>query len=172
MKAPRVLIAGIGNVFRGDDGFGVAVAAALNTPAAPPLPAGVVARDYGIRGLHLAYELLEPPGLLVLVDAVVRGEPAGTLFMLEPTAPEVNGAAADPHGMNVPAVLAAVAQLGGHLPRVLIVGCEPLVLEETMGLSPAVARAVQPAAQWIRKLVDGEPQTAGDAGRETSHAIR
>jgi hydrogenase maturation protease len=169
----RVLIAGVGNVFLGDDGFGAAVVAALCAPFSPPLPPGVVACDYGIRGLHLAYELLDPPELLILVDAVARGEAPGTLFLIEPDTCEV-AAGADPHGMNVPAVLASVRMLGGHLPRVLIVGCQPLVLDEVMGLSPVVARTVQPAAQWIRSLVEGKAgilPAASDTFRETNHEM-
>ena len=166
---PRVLIAGVGNVFRGDDGFGVAVIAALTAPDREPLPAGVVARDYGIRGLHLAYELLDPPQRLILVDAVTRGEIPGTLFLIEPSGWD-DTESTDPHGMNVTGVLASVRMLGGELPRdVLIVGCEPLALDETMGLSPVVARAVEPAALWIRRLVAGESRLAGDARRETNH---
>jgi hydrogenase maturation protease len=168
-----VLIAGVGNIFRGDDGFGPAVIAALLAPDSQPLPPGVVASDYGIRGLHLAYELLEPPELLVLVDAVARGEPPGTLFTVEPDVRHgLSGGSADPHGMDLHSVLTSVEMLGGRLPRLLILGCQPLVLDEVMGLSPVVARAVEPAARWIRKLVEGESRSAGDARRETSDEIR
>jgi hydrogenase maturation protease len=82
--SPRILVAGVGNVFRGDDGFGVAVARRL---AHEPLPPGVELRDYGVRGVHLAYELLDGYDLLVLVDAVTRGSPPGTLYVIEPDGP-------------------------------------------------------------------------------------
>jgi hydrogenase maturation protease len=154
-----VLVAGAGNIFRGDDGFGVAVAGRL---AREPLPAGVTVRDFGIRGLHLAYELLDPPGLLIVVDAVSRGEPPGTLFVIEP---EVEPATtADPHGMDLRAVFASVGAMGGALPRVLIVGCEPADLSETMGLSPAVERAVEPAVELLRTMVERELAAGATGG--------
>jgi hydrogenase maturation protease len=148
-----VLVAGVGNIFRGDDGFGVAVAAAL---AREPLPPGVRVRDFGIRGLHLAYELLDPPRLLIVVDAVARGEPPGTLFVIEPETETELDATADPHGMSLPVVFASVGAMGGTLPRLLIVGCEPAELGELMGLSPPVERAVAPARDLVRTILDSE----------------
>jgi hydrogenase maturation protease len=149
-----VLVAGAGNIFRGDDGFGVEVVARL---ARAELPAGVTVRDYGIRGLHLTYALLEPMSLLIVVDAVSRGEPPGTLFVIEPALidgePQVS---AEPHGMSLPVVFASVRAMGGDLPRVLIVGCEPAELGEMMGLSPAVERAVMPAVELVRTILDRE----------------
>jgi hydrogenase maturation protease len=152
-----VLVAGAGNVFRGDDGFGVEVATRL---AREPLPEGVTVQDYGIRALHLTYALLEPPALLIVVDAVSRGEPPGTLFVIEPALEAVTQTA-DPHGMSLPSVFAGVRALGGTLPRVLIVGCEPADLGETMGLSAPVAEAVGPAVALVRELLERElPSTA------------
>jgi hydrogenase maturation protease len=148
-----VLVAGAGNVFRGDDGFGVEVAARL---ARGPLPAGVMVRDYGIRGLHLAYALLEPVTLLIVADAVSRGERPGTLYVIEPDPDEDLPELADPHGMSLPSVFASVRALGGELPRVLIVGCEPAELGETMGLSAAVEQAVDPALALIREILARE----------------
>jgi hydrogenase maturation protease len=159
VRSAEVLIAGAGNIFRGDDGFGVAVAGKL---ARQSLPAGVIVRDFGIRGLHLAYELLDPPGLLIVVDAVSRGEPPGTLFVIEP---EIEPpATADPHGMDLQAVFASVGAMGGALPRILIVGCEPADLSETMGLSPAVELAVEPAVELLRTMVERELAAAAVSG--------
>jgi hydrogenase maturation protease len=151
-----VLVAGAGNIFRGDDGFGVEVARRLGRY---PLPAGVSVRDYGIRGLHLAYALLEPIGLLIIADAVSRGDAPGTLYLIEPSTSPDAAVEADPHGMSLPAVFASVRALGGRLPRVLIVGCEPAELGETMGLSEPVARAVAPALDMIHDLVSRELAT-------------
>jgi hydrogenase maturation protease len=155
VKAPRILVAGAGNLFLGDDGFGPAVAAQLGRE---PLPEGVVVRDYGIRGLHLAYELLDPPQLLIVVDALSRGQEPGTLFVVEREGAEGEAPdlAADPHGLTLPAMFAGVAALGVELPRVLIVGCEPLALDESLELSAPVARAVEPAARLVRGLIERE----------------
>jgi hydrogenase maturation protease len=162
-----VLVAGAGNIFRGDDGFGVQVATRL---ARQELPVGVTVRDYGIRGLHLTYALLDPPGLLIVVDAVSRGEVPGTLFVLEPEldqdAVEI---AAHPHGMSLPEVFASVRAMGGTLPRVLIVGCEPAHLGETMELSGPVQRAVQPAVELVLRIVERElPSTSRPKVEEPS----
>lgn len=148
--APRVLVAGVGNVFFRDDGFGVAVARAL---ASPPPPPGVVVRDFGIRGLHLAYELLVPPGLLLVVDAVPHGAEPGAVCLLEPDT-AASAAAGDAHGMDLPSVFATVRAMGGRLPRVLLIGCEPADIGEGMGLSPAVERAVPAAAALARRVID------------------
>jgi hydrogenase maturation protease len=163
--APQVLIAGAGNIFLGDDGFGVEVVGRL---ARETLPHGVIARDYGIRGLHLAFELLEPPGLLIVVDAVSRGEPPGTLYVIEPDDPGRDSLTSpgDPHGMNLPAVFAQVTAMGGALPKVLIVGCEPAILEESIGLSAPVEDAVEPAIHMVRTIVQRQLEaTARDTAK-------
>jgi hydrogenase maturation protease len=117
----RVLVAGIGNVFLGDDGFGVALADRLARRA---LPAGVEVVDYGIRGMDLAYALHDGWDAVLLLDAMPRGLAPGTLSVLEP---DLEGLAAsvDAHGMDPVAVLGLARALGGELPRVLVVGCEP-----------------------------------------------
>ena len=154
----RVLVAGVGNVFFGDDGFGVEVA---RRHAAERLPDEVEVADYGIRGIHLAYRLLERPDLLVVADALPRGEAPGTVYVVEPDlAAGPDEAAADAHGMSLPAVFAAVRAMGGALPRVRIVGCEPADVGEGMGLSPAVAAVADGAVSLLRGLVEAELKTA------------
>jgi hydrogenase maturation protease len=121
--AARVLVAGIGNVFLGDDGFGVALADRLARRA---LPAGAEVVDYGIRGMDLAYALHDGWDAVVLLDATPRGGPPGTLYVIEADAvAEAAQGAFDAHGMDPLAVLALARTLGGPLPRVLVVGCEP-----------------------------------------------
>ncbi|MEP6659542.1 MAG: hydrogenase maturation protease [Acidimicrobiales bacterium] len=150
---PRILVAGIGNIFLGDDGFGVEVA---NRMAGMAMPKGTQVTDFGIRGVHLAYELLDGYDALVLIDAVPLGEPPGTIAVLEPEQLEQQGVDAptlDAHSMNPAVVLGALAGLGGAIGRVLIVGCQPAVIEETMGLSEPVAAAVETAVDVVRDLV-------------------
>jgi hydrogenase maturation protease len=148
-----ILVAGVGNVLLGDDGFGVAIA---NRLARQPLPAGVEVTDFGIRGLHLAYRLLEPTSLLLVADVVRRGGPPGTLYVIEPEPCSGHAPAPDGHAFDLHAVLAAVAELGGALPRVRIVGCEASALEEGIGLSAPVEAAVGPAVRMIRDLIARE----------------
>ena len=145
----RVLVAGIGNVFFRDDGFGVEVARRLAERSLPP---GVRVADIGIRSLHLAYELLEPLDLLVVVDTASCGAIPGALVMLEP---DLDGSPPTPsnaHAMDLRVVWQTLRALGGTPPPVLLLGCEPSDVSEGMGLTPAVARAVEPAIDRIRTL--------------------
>ncbi len=166
---PKVLVAGIGNTFLSDDGFGVEVIARLRDRE---LPEGVEVVDTGIRGMHLAYQLLDGYDVLVLVDAVARGSDPGTLYILEHDldSPRESGAALDAHGMDPAAVLdlldglATAMGLDRPVGRVLVVGCEPDRLEEGMGLSPAVAAAVAPAVDTVIELVTQLPSTEGVRG--------
>ncbi len=157
MSAPKVLVAGVGNIFFGDDGFGVEVARRLGGEETPP---DVRIADFGIRGVHLAYELLDGYDTLILVDAMSRGEPPGTVSVLEvPTVPsEDDGSgvleAMDAHGMQPAAVLSMVSDLGGTLSRVLVVGCEPADLHDGIGLSDPVTAAVPAAVDVVRELID------------------
>lgn len=151
----RLLVAGVGNLLLQDDGFGVEVARRLATST---LPDGVRARDFGIRGVHLAYELLDGVDVLLLADTLFRGGAPGTLYVFEP---DLDGDglgpdAGDAHGMDLPHVFASVRSMGGELPRVLLVGCEPASLEEGIGLSAPVERAVTPAIGLIRELIARE----------------
>ncbi|APR80682.1 Hydrogenase maturation protease [Minicystis rosea] len=147
----RVLVACLGNVFFRDDGFGVEVARRL---AAGPLPPGVAVVDYGIRGLHLAFALLDPHALVIVVDAVTRGGAPGSLYVIEPDEVDDRSAArAEAHGMSFPVVLAMVAAMGGTPPRMLLVGCEPASVDEGMGLSELVEPAVDEAVAIVRDLL-------------------
>ncbi len=151
----RVLVAGIGNVFMADDGFGVEVALRLRDRE---LPRGVDVADFGIRGLDLVYALGEDYDAAVLVDAVPRGEAPGTLFVIEP---ELEGAepTLDAHGMDPVGVLALAAQLGEVPERVLVVGCQPAVRmsgeeEELVGeLSEPVAAALDGAVGLVESVL-------------------
>jgi hydrogenase maturation protease len=161
-KSTHTLVAGVGNIFRGDDAFGVEVARRL---AGEQLPDGVLVTDYGIRGMHLAYDLAGmAPRTTILVDATPRGGPAGTVYVLElepEHLPAPDPAAVDSHGMQPEAVLSLLAALGGSAGRVLVVGCEPAVTGEHIGLSPAVAAAVGKAVETIKDLVRDGARTRG-----------
>jgi hydrogenase maturation protease len=147
------LVAGVGNVVFGDDGFGVEVARRL---AQVPLPPGVEVADFGIRGVHLAYQLLEGYDTLILVDAVGRDAPPGTVFVIEPDLREP-GHDLDAHGFDPTTVLELARTLGSALPRVLLVGCVPAVLDDGPGLSPAVQRAVEEAVRLIPRFLESTP---------------
>src|SRR4051812_37015047 len=146
----KTLIAGIGNIFNGDDGFGSEVARLL---AAQPVPPGVRVEDYGIRGVHLAYELLEGYDLVVLIDAVARGDPPGTVYVLEPSLEFEDVPPLDSHQMDPRAVLGMVADMGGTIGQLLLVGCEPESMAEGIGLSAPVAGAVQSAARAVLEII-------------------
>jgi hydrogenase maturation protease len=151
MNAPRILIAGIGNIFLGDDAFGVEVARRL---AGRPLAPGVRVLDFGIRGIDLTYALLEDYQLIILVDAVQRGEKPGTLYVIEPLLESAG--AMQTHEMAPARVLAAAKAMGAPLTNVVIVGCEP----ESFGseedpqteLSRQVGAAVDEAAAMIEAM--------------------
>jgi hydrogenase maturation protease len=141
---PRILVAGIGNVFRSDDGFGCEVARRLSGLA---WPGGVRVVDYGIRGMHLAYDLLEHWDALVIVDAVPdRGQVGAVLVMDIGPEDVAQGGPVDAHGMDPATVLATLAALGGSLPpRTLLIGCQVAETADGMGLTPAVEAAVDEA---------------------------
>ncbi|MCW3818540.1 hydrogenase maturation protease [Micromonospora sp. DR5-3] len=160
----RVLVAGIGNIFLGDDAFGVEVVRRLRDVVLPP---GVDVSDYGIRGMHLAYDLLDGRhDVLVLVDALPLDEPPGTLAVLQVDlddpgwslrpADVLDAPAADAHGMDPESVLRLLRGLGGSVGRVLVVGCRPAVLDECMGLSDPVAAAVDEAVKTVAGIVREE----------------
>jgi hydrogenase maturation protease len=159
MNGPRVLIAGVGNIFLGDDAFGVEVVQRL---ARRPLPKGVRVVDFGIRGIDLVYALLEDYDGVVLVDAVPHGGKPGTLYVLEPDLDGLEeastaGPVLEAHSMDPVQVLRHVRALGGPRPLLRVVGCEPstcLSGEEMQGgLSEPVAAAVEGAITIIAALV-------------------
>jgi len=155
MNGARILIACVGNIFLGDDGFGTEVAREL---ARRPLPPGVILKDFGIRGLDLTYALLDPYELVILVDACPRGGKPGTVYLIEPESIDSVGSPAlvEAHAMNPLSVLRAVKSMGGAPGRVLIVGCEPADLgsdDGRLGLSEPVKAAVDEAIAMIESLV-------------------
>lgn len=155
---PKVLIAGVGNIFLGDDAFGVEVVRALATRK---LPEGISVVDYGIRGFDLAYALLDPWDAVVIVDALPRGETPGTLYTLEPDLshmgnPQSAESMMNPHGMDPVRVLQLAFSMGTVCARVYVVGCEPEdfgdELEGRMGLSETVQSSVETAVQMVEAL--------------------
>jgi hydrogenase maturation protease len=168
----RMLIAGVGNIFLGDDGFGVEVAGRL---AMADLPDWVRVADYGISGMHLAYDLAEGYESTILVDATARGGEPGTVYVMEldtgvqstaaappaSAAPATPGAPAagsgvpllDAHGMQPDVVLGMLNLLGGKPGRVFLVGCEPASTDEGIGLSEPVTAAVDEAVRIVLDLV-------------------
>lgn len=161
MAQPRILVACIGNIFLGDDGFGVEVARTL---AERTLPDEVVIGDFGIRGLDLVYALMDGYDLTILVDAAPRGEKPGTLYVIEPDLSELDELEpqqmlVEPHGMNPLKVLNMARSMGAHLKKVLIIGCEPATLgpeEGQVGLSESVAAVIGYAADMIESVVSRE----------------
>ncbi|HZP13322.1 MAG TPA: hydrogenase maturation protease [Nevskiaceae bacterium] len=152
----RVLVAGIGNLFLGDDGFGCAVARAL---ASRPQRDGVHVRDFGTRGVDLAYEISAGWGAVIFVDAAQRGGAPGTLYVLDPDAlakaPTVDG-----HAIRLHQVLPVARELGAMPSQLRLVACEPQSLEGPdagVGLSDAVAAAIEPAVALVESLVERCP---------------
>jgi hydrogenase maturation protease len=183
----EVLVAGVGNIFLGDDGWGVEVIRQLHSHE---LPDFVKVQDFGIRGVHLAYELLDGYDLLILVDAVPRGRDPGTVFVIEPDLTDAgagslaegarggNNPLIDAHGMEPASVFALLETLGGRVKRAIVVGCEPLDIGERMELSDPVAASIPEAVRIVRELIDEEErrrmqvvkagsriETGGDEGR-------
>jgi hydrogenase maturation protease len=152
----KILVAGIGNIFLGDDAFGVEV---VNRLAKCALPGNVCVVDFGIRSFDLAYALMEEWDLVILVDALPRGGEPGTLYTLEPelSTLETMPPSLDAHTMNPVAVLQLVKSLGGEMRRVLVVGCEPGSVEPdsegNIGLSEEVMASVDEAVRIIEELV-------------------
>lgn len=165
-KPERILVACIGNIFMGDDGFGVEVAQQLRTKQ---YPRGVKVVDFGIRGMELAYTLLDDYDILLLVDAISRGGQPGTIYLIEPDLTNMTaekGAEAgrvglDAHSMDPVKVLAFARTLGAQPIPTFLVGCEPAVLgsggdyeEMQMGLSEPVQKAIAEAVQMIDTLIE------------------
>ncbi len=153
----RILVAGIGNAWLRDDGFGGEVAKRLE---ALDLPDGVAVFDFGSGGLDLAYEVMRGYDALVLVDVSRQGGEPGTLYVMEPDPEEIGGGfedgeMIDPHGMDPQTVLRFVKAVGGWPGKVVVVACEPAVVEEMgMGLSDEVAGAVDRAVKVVLETVE------------------
>jgi hydrogenase maturation protease len=160
----NILIAGIGNIFFGDDAFGCEVAAQLMRR---PLPEGVRVIDFGIRSYDLAYAMMDGPDVTIFIDATPRGQPPGTIYLLEPDKNILDsnfGEVVNAHSMNPVRVLQLIHSLGGQPGRLYLVGCEPAVLETeegAMGLSEKVQAAVAPAIEMIETLIREILEEAG-----------
>ena len=157
-ESPRILVAGIGNIFLGDDGFGVEVVRRLMDRG---LPENVQVFDFGIRGFDLLYALLDGYDLAILIDAAPRGGEPGTLYTIEPDAAELehsgSAVSVETHGMDPQRVLAMAKAMGGEIKRLLVVGCEPAELGEyeegRLGLSERVSASIADAVAMVEKLV-------------------
>jgi hydrogenase maturation protease len=153
----RVLIAGIGNIFFGDDAFGGEVIKEL---IKAPLPEGVDAVDFGIRSYDLAYAIMDGYAATILVDITARGEPPGTVYLIELDQEKIGNLEAiapDGHSLDPVAVLRLTQSLGGEIERLYLVACEPATLETEDGrieLSEPVQAAVPEAVRMIQRLVD------------------
>ncbi|MGC2238580.1 MAG: hydrogenase maturation protease [Pyrinomonadaceae bacterium] len=156
MTEPRILIACIGNIFQGDDAFGVEVAKHLQMRK---LPENVRVIDFGIRGYDLTFALVDGYDVTILVDAAPRGEAPGTLYIIEPDIQEFENESAamiDAHTMNPMNVLRVAHSMGAEFKRLLLVGCEPETLggeEGLMGLSEPVEAAIPEAVNMIESLL-------------------
>jgi hydrogenase maturation protease len=154
----RILVGCIGNIFLGDDGFGVEVARRL---AERELPESVEVADFGIRGLDLVYALQEDYGAVILVDALPRGEEPGTIYLIEPEIEDEGEAALDTHSMDPVKAIRFARAMGAKPVRTLVVGCEPEVVlqgdsydDMLMELSQPVQAAVEEAVQVVESLVE------------------
>ena len=154
----RILVAGIGNIFLGDDGFGVEVVRRL---AGRELPEGVEVVDFGIRGMDLAYALQDDYEAVVFVDAIPRGAEPGTVYLIEPEIEEDGEISLDTHGMDPVKVIKLSRALGARPTRTLVVGCEPQVVvsgedydDMLMELSEPVRAAVGEAVRLVESLVE------------------
>jgi hydrogenase maturation protease len=167
-RTKQILVAGIGNAWLRDDGFGGEVAKVL---ADRELPAGVSVVDFGTGGLDLAYEVMRGYDALILVDISRQGEPPGTLYVMEADPDDIDGKIEDgqmldPHGMDPQTVLRFVKYVGGWPGRVFVVACEPEVIEDVgFGLSDAVSGALARAADVVLNTVADlqAERTPGDA---------
>lgn len=152
---PSILVAGIGNIFHGDDSFGIEV---LQKLALSSLPGNVRLMDIGIRGVDLAFAMLDGYETIILIDATSQGGPPGTLYTMELDPDDLpDGASlANAHGLDPASVLSAAKNMGARFGKVFLVGCEPLVLESEngrIGLSDVVQAAVRPAVETVQKLL-------------------
>ncbi len=166
LKKPKILVAGIGNIFLGDDAFGVEVVRRLATCN---LPDSVRVTDFGIRGFDLAYALQDGYETTILVDACPHGEPAGTLYVIEPDLKAAEGEEpqqVEAHAMNPDAVLRMARAMNIEVKNLLLVGCEPETLggdEGQVGLSATVEASVDEAVKLVESLIKEVLEKGGDA---------
>jgi hydrogenase maturation protease len=156
----RTLVAGVGNVFLRDDAFGVEVVRLLGEQ---PRDDGVVIRDFGIRGVHLAYELLDGCDLFVLIDAAPRGAAPGTVSVIDVELPgpaSLTSPVIDAHSLTPDSIFALLASLGGRPGRSLLVACEPADVSAGMGLTDPVAEALPHAVRAVEEILAGASQDA------------
>jgi hydrogenase maturation protease len=149
----RILVAGVGNVFLHDDAFGVEVARLLSGRPSQP---GVTIKDFGIRGVHLVYELLDGCDLFVLVDASPRGLTPGTVTVLEVDVTESVSAATavmDAHSLVPDEIFAMLSSMGGRPGRSLVVACEPADVSPGIGLSARVKAALPHAVRAVEEIL-------------------
>ncbi len=153
----QILVAGVGNAWMQDDGFGGEVARRLEQRE---LPSGVTVMEFGAGGLDLAYEIMRGYHALVLLDVSRQGGEPGTLYVIEPDPDEFGGAIEDgeainPHGMDPKTVLRFVTAVGGFSGKVVVIACEPAEIEDLgMGLSPAVEAAVDRAVDLVVSTIE------------------
>jgi hydrogenase maturation protease len=150
----RTLVAGVGNIFRRDDAFGVEVARLLAERPAQP---DVEIKDFGIRGVHLVYELLDGCDLFVLIDVAARGHEPGTVTVLEVDPADVGARPAgvmDAHGLEPEEIFAMLTSMGGRPGRSLVVACEPADVSDGMGLSDAVQAALPHAVRAVEEILN------------------
>jgi hydrogenase maturation protease len=162
--AGRTLVAGVGNVFLGDDAFGSEVARLL---ASRPSQPGVVVKDFGIRGVHLVYELLDGCDLFVLIDAAPHGNPPGTVSVLEvepqDCVPGEGPSLMDGHGLAPDEIFAMLTSMGGRPGRSLVVACEPADVSPGMGLSAEVQAALPHAVRAVEEILRTNSAESGCA---------
>ena len=151
----KILVAGVGNIFLGDDAFGVEMVQRLR---ATPLPPEVILADFGIRSFDLAYAMADGYDVIILLDAISRGESPGTISLVQPEAQEFGdtGQPLDAHSSNPQRALQMASSLGGQLGSLYLIGCEPAVLETDdgrIGLSEQVEAAIPNAIQMLLTLL-------------------
>jgi hydrogenase maturation protease len=158
MSGPKkILVAGVGNIFMGDDAFGSEVARRLMDEG---LPAEVQVTDFGIRSYDLAYALMDGYDVTILIDATSQKQPPGTVYLIQPDLSQLDqldGMMGDAHSMNPVNVLRMLRTLGGSLGKLYLIGCEPAILEVEdgrMGLSEVVEAAIPQAIELIKSLVN------------------
>lgn len=153
----RVMIAGVGNMFMKDDGFGGAVVQKL---LLNNFPEGVEIKDFGTGGLKLAYDLMRGYDGLILLDASKRGEAPGTLYRIEPKEEDISpdleqGGPIDPHGADPVTVLRFVKSIGSWPAKVIVVACEPETVEEfEIGLSESVQASMDDAIEMVKEIIN------------------